>query len=222
MCELCPNVTITSATGPTSPTQSGYVTFNGIPSTCASLKTCPGTSSGGTYPSDNYVFRNGPSDACVTVTLEDDSPSVNMLATVYSGSYNPANPDKCANYLADGGNVVGASAGNPIQAFSFKVGPNATFVVNVIAGLTTLAPYKLTVTGGDCRPLLNVTPVGGNNVQLDWTTAAAGFGLEKTNQLVVGATNWLPVTNVPAVVNSRFMVTNNAASGSQFYRLHKP
>jgi hypothetical protein len=69
--------------------------------------------------------------------------------------------------------------------------------------------------------VLNITPVGGNNVKLDWTTAAAGYALERTNKLV-GATNWQPVTNVPAIVNSRFQVTNGPATGNQFYRLHKP
>ena len=221
MCELCPNVTITAATGAGSVMQTNYLAPNGTPSTCGAPKACPGTIPGSTWPSDNYTFRNGPSDACVTVTVEDDSPVVQMLATVYLGSYDPMNSDKCINYLADGGNVIQVPS-NPTQTFSFMVASNATFIVNIIASSTLTAPYKLTVTGGDCRPMLNVTPVGAQNVQLDWTTAAAGFGLESTNTLGGGGTNWPPVTNVPVVVNSRFMVTNNAATSNQFYRLHKP
>jgi subtilisin-like proprotein convertase family protein len=222
LCELCPNVTIASATGPTSPTQTNYINYAGTPSVCGVPNPCPGNGPGGTtYPCDNYTFRNGPSNACVTVTVEDDSPSVVMLATVYSGSYNPANPDKCVNYLADGGNIIGGL--NPIQSFSFNAAPNAIFVVNIIANTaSSTAPYKLTVSGGDCRPVLNITPVSGNNVKLDWTTAAAGYVLERTNKLVAGAANWQSVTNVPAVVNSRFQVTNGPAAGNQFYRLHKP
>src|ERR1017187_10932863 len=104
-----------------------------------------------------------------------------MLATVYSGSYNLANPDKCVNYLADGGNII--SSVNMIQTFSFNVLSNATFVVNIIANTTaSTAPYRLTVSGGDCRPVLNITPVGANNVRLDWTTAAAGYGLESRSE----------------------------------------
>ncbi|HWX23003.1 MAG TPA: autotransporter-associated beta strand repeat-containing protein [Candidatus Binatia bacterium] len=221
LCELCPNVTISGALGPTSPTQTGYVNFNGIPSTCGVAKACPGTFGAGPYPSDNYVFRNGPTNACVTVTVENDSPTVQMLATVYSGSYNLTNADKCVNYLADGGFIIQFS--NPTQAFSFNVAPNATFVVNLIASAPApVCPYKLTVSGGDCRPVLNITPAGAQNVQLDWTTAAAGFRLERTNHLVSGVTNWAPVTNIPIVVNSRFLVTNSAAISNQFYRLHKP
>jgi autotransporter-associated beta strand protein len=216
LCELCPNATIFSATGPLL-MQTNFVNPNGVPSVCGVAKVCPGTS-GGVVPSDNYTFRNGPSDACVTVTLENHSASLGMLAAAYSAGFNPANPDKCVNFLADCGNVVGV--GNPIQAFSFNVASNATFVVNLVAGGPI--PYKLTVTGGDCRPVLNITPVAGNNVKLDWTTAAAGYALERTNKLVPGAANWQPVTNVPAVVNSRFQVTNGPTSGNQFYRLHKP
>ena len=144
-----------------------------------------------------------------------------MLATVYAGSYSLTNGDKCVNYLADGGNIIYYV--NPIQAFSFNVASNATFVVNLIANTTLgITPYRLTVTGGECRPLLDITPAGGNNVQLDWTTAAPGYVLERTNSLVVGQTNWPLVTNVPVVVNSRFQVTNSAAGGGQFYHLHHP
>jgi subtilisin-like proprotein convertase family protein len=221
LCELCPNTTITAATGPASLTQNGYVNYNGIPSICGVPKVCPGTFPGGTFPSDNYVFRNGPTDACVTVTVEDDSPSVQLLATVYSGSFDRTNANKCLNYLADGGNIISAS--NPTQAFSFNISSNATFVVNIIAGSSGFtAPYKLTVSGGNCLPVLRITPAGGNKVQLDWTTAAAGYGLVSTNLLTSNSTNWPPVTNVPAVVNSRFVVTNSAGIGNQFYRLHKP
>jgi autotransporter-associated beta strand protein len=220
ICALCPSVTIFGATGPASPTQPGYVNYNGIPSSCGAPKVCPGTVAVGSYPSDNYTFVNGPSDACITVTVEDESPTVAMLATVYSGSYDVTNANKCLNYLADGGNVLSSS--NPSQVFSFNVASNATFVVNIIANSSATAPYQLTVSGGDCRPVLNITRVATNNVQLDWTTAAAGFGLQRTNPLVgVGAT-WQPVTNIPIVVNSRFRVTNNAAIGNQFFRLYKP
>jgi autotransporter-associated beta strand protein len=217
LCELCPNVTIYSATGSLL-TQTNYVIPNGLPSICGVAKVCPGTVPAGPYPADNYTFRNGPSDACVTITLENHSPSAGMVAAVYSGSFNPANPDRCVNYLADCGNIV--NSGNPTQTFSFNAASNATFVVNVVSGGPL--PYKLTVSGGDCRPVLNITPVIGNNVKLDWTTAAAGYLLEKTNSLAGGVANWQAVTNVPAVVNSRFQVTNGPTTGNQFYRLHKP
>ncbi len=219
-CELCPNVVIAGAAGPASLTQSNYVNISGTASMCGAPHACPGTSPSITpYPCDDYTFRNGPSDACITVTVENDSQVAALLAAAYSGTYNPLSPDKCVNYLADCGNTI--FFGTP-QTFSFSVAANAVFVVNVISSTpAVIAPYKLTVTGGDCRPMLNINPVPGNKVKLDWTTAAADYLLETTNHIVVGATNWPAITNVPSVVNSRFVVTNNA-TGSQFYRLHKP
>src|SRR4029077_15499812 len=140
LCELCPNVVITSATG-TLLTQTNYVAPNGVPSACGVAKVCPGTTVDGPYPSDNYTFRNGPSDACITITLENQASSFGMLTAVYSGSFNLANSNSCVNYLADCGNVVRSPA-NPIQAFSFNIASNATFVVNIVSGAS--GPYKLT------------------------------------------------------------------------------
>ncbi len=144
-----------------------------------------------------------------------------MLSAVYTLGYDPSNPNKCINYLADCGNVI--SSINPTQSYSFMAASNGVYVVNVISSSpATLTPYTLTVSGGDCRPVLNINPAGPGKVQFDWTTAAANYRLESTNTLVVGATNWFGLTNVPIVVNSHYQVTNNAPPGSQFYRLHKP
>jgi len=219
LCELYPNVVITSAMGPDTPTQPGLLTYNGVPSSCGVAKPCPGTTGSGPWPYNNYTFRNGPAAACITVTVENYSAGTALLATVYSGSYNPANSDKCINYLADGGVVMDSGTSH---TFSFNVASNATFVLNLIASGSTLTPYKLTVSGGDCRPVLNITPIAANNVRLDWTTAAAGYGLEKTNAVGSGAAVWPPVPGAPAVINSRFVTTNSTAGGREFYRLHKP
>ena len=219
-CELCPEVTLTGATGPSSPTQAGNITISGIPSGCGVPKVCPGTAGATPHPSENYVFRNGPSNACITVTLANQSPIVAMLVTAYTNSYNPANPDRCVNYLADGGNVVDVF--NPTQAFSFNLSADAVFVVNVIGSTATLAPYRLTVTGGDCRPVLNIAAASTTQAVLDWTTAAVGYRLERTNNLPSVSNVWHSVPAVPSVVNSRFTVTNDVNNTNQFYRLVKP
>ena len=221
-CELCSDVTLTGATGPASPTQSAYVNFTGLPSACGVPKVCPGTTIGGPYPSESYVFRNGASNACITVTLENESPTVAMLVTAYTNSYSPTNADKCLNYLADGGKTV-SGPGMP-ESFAFNLSAEAVFVVNVIGSSTgTVAPYRLTVAGGDCRPELQVTALGGNKALLGWTTAAAGYQLESTNALVTGGSSlWSPISTVPTVINGRFNVTNNVAAPNQFYHLRKP
>ena len=219
MCELCPNVTIRGATGIGSALQQNYVAL-GAPSVCGIAKPCPGTQpTGGSYPADVYTFRNGPSDACITVTVENNATNGSILAAAYLGVVDLANTNRCLNYLADAGLPV--SIANPSQTFSFTVGSNAVFSLDLITDYTVALPYTLTVTGGDCRPALNIAPAGGGNVQLDWSTAAGGYALESTNKLVTAATAWPGVTNVPIVVNSHFRVTNNAAAAGQFYRLHK-
>jgi autotransporter-associated beta strand protein len=214
LCELCPNVVITSATGPANPF-AAYLNPNGIPSICGVAKACPGIA-GGSYPTENYRFRNGPANACITVTLENPSPSFGMVVAAYTDGYNPANPDKCANYLADAGNI--GFAGVPLT-FSFDVAANAAFVVNVLAGGD--GPYKLTVTGGDCQPALNITDVGAGKALLDWTTAAPGYQLESTNSLSATSPVWQPAGSAPVVVNSRFTATNNISGTNQFFRLRK-
>ena len=87
-------------------------------------------------------------------------------------------------------------------------------------------PYTLTVDGGSCRPRLNITRLAPNLYDLDWTTAAVGYGLERTNVL----TNpphplWVPVTFPPATISGgRFHVihTNPPPVTNNFFQLRKP
>ena len=78
------------------------------------------------------------------------------------------------------------------------------------------------MTSGDCRPALNISALPGNKALLDWTTAVPGYGLVSTYTRVRGVTNRSPVTTVPAVINSRFSVTNAVAGTNRFFRLRKP
>jgi hypothetical protein len=196
--------------------QNGYVTPNGVPSVCGVAKSCPGTS-GGIYPSESFRFQNGPSDACITVTLENPSGSHAMVAAAYTDAFNPTNVDKCVNYLGDAGFVVFNSLP---RSFSFDVASNATFVVNLVSG--GYGPYKLTVSGGDCRPVLNITAAGATQAVLDWSTAAAGYHLEHTNAVPGNAPVWPPVVGAPVIVNGRYTVTNQITGTNQFFRLRKP
>jgi len=216
ICELCPDVTIKSYTGPATPLQSGYLQANGTASSCGSLKPCPATGVG-SYPAENFTFLNGPADACITVIASHQNPSGSLVAAAYLGSFNPAG-DKCINYLADGGYYVNVS--HPSQAFSFNVPANAVFVINVVTDIGGM-PYTLSVSGGNCRPVLNIAQAGPSNVELDWTTAAPGYRLEGTNQL--NGVPWVPIPPYPpVVVGGKFTVTNAVANTNFFYRLHKP
>ncbi len=215
ICELCPDVTIKSYTGPTTPLQSGYLQANNVVSACGSVKACPPTG-GGNYPAESFTFRNGPSDACITVIASHQNPSGSLVAAAYLGSFNPA-AGLCVNYLADAGYYVNAS--HPSQAFSFDVPANAVFVINVLTDVGGM-PYTLAVSGGNCRPVLNATRAGASNLELGWTTAAPGYRLEGASPL--NGVPWVAIPpNPPVVVDSKFKVTNTMNPTNYFYRLHK-
>jgi len=217
-CELCPSITINGALGTNSLQETARLTRDGTNTVCGVAKVCPGTFPPATaHAYDAYQFKNGPSNACITVTLT--APLADLFSAAYLGSFNPTN--LCANYLADAGN----STQNLLtpRTYSFNVAANASFVVivnEVDSGEG--GAYTLDVAGGDCRPVLNITAANPTQAALDWTTAAVGYQLESTNRLVTGVTNWNPVATVPVVVNGRFNVTNNLNPSNSFFRLRKP
>ncbi|HQE90728.1 MAG TPA: autotransporter-associated beta strand repeat-containing protein [Verrucomicrobiota bacterium] len=215
ICELCPDATIQSYIGAETPLQAGYLQANGIASACGSVKACPPLGSG-SYPAENFTFRNGPSNACITVVVSHSDPFAALAAAAYLDSFNPA-AGLCVNYLGDAGFYVNAA--HPSQAFSFQVPAYAVFIINVVSDSIGM-PYTLAVSGGDCRPLLNISRVGASHMALDWTTAAPGYRLEAASQL--NGAPWETVPPYPPrVVNSRFAVSN-AMENLKFYRLHKP
>ncbi len=65
-------------------------------------------------------------------------------------------------------------------------------------------------------PSLTATRVG-QNLVLSWPISAPGYTLQSTTSL--SAPNWKPVAKVPVVVGNQYYVTNNSASGNNFYRL---
>ncbi len=218
-CDLCPNVTINGALGTNDLQMNPRLTRDGTNSVCGVLKSCPGPfPSPGNRGYEAYRFQNGPSNACITVTLA--APLADIFCAAYLNSFTPA--DLCSNYLADAGNST-QNLPTP-RTFSFNVAANATFVlvVNVVDPGGSGA-FTLDVHGSDCLPRLNITQVATNKVALDWTTASsAGFSLETTNHLPPVGPPWPAVPTVPVVVNSRYVVTNNISTSNQFYRLRKP
>jgi autotransporter-associated beta strand protein len=214
VCDLCPNVTLASAIGISNPGQSDRLSRNGSPSSCAVPTGCPGNVFLDSPNYDTFTFRNGPSNACINVTLT--SAAADVFSATYLGSYDPS--DLCSNYLADSGNSTFDAGGS--VSYSFSVSSNATFIVEVNSIFGSAGPYKISVTGGDCRPVLNIKPAG-TNVVVNWTTAAAGYQLERTNSLPA-LTNWSAVPEIPGIVSGRYQVTNGVPGNTkQFYRLHK-
>jgi sugar lactone lactonase YvrE len=69
-------------------------------------------------------------------------------------------------------------------------------------------------------PLLHAQ-VFENSFILSWPAWATGYALETSTSLK-GTSSWAPVTNVPAIVDSQYTVTNAVSGGSRFYRLRSP
>jgi len=186
-------------------------------SSCGANKVCPGVAADATLRHyEAYPFFNGASNACITVTL---TAGCDLFSAAYLGSYDPTN--LCANYLGDPAVSTGPSGGT--SSFSVNVPSNTLFtivVAEVDSGLCA-SPYRLTVSGGDCTPLLRAAPAGPQQVSLGWPVIAGGYKLEATPSL--SATNWAALTNIPVATTNRFNVLDSSVTPSnKFYRLHKP
>jgi autotransporter-associated beta strand protein len=215
-CESCPeDRVIRGILGVGSLVQTNRLVRDGNRSICGVSKICPGiTEMPGDRFYDAYTFENGESNACITVTLQSDCL---LFSAAYTNAYNPLN--LCENYLAD----MGSSA--PSNHYSFNVGRAARFVVVVHAvDPGDACGYTLSVDGGSCRPILNITRIPSNRVDIDWTTAAPGYLLERTNVLRNPSAAWPVVTGTPSISGGRFHVIDNIAlpPTNRFYRLRKP
>jgi len=216
-CESCPERTFLGSISTSSQVQDGRLFRDGNESACGTNKLCPGpTSVGSPRFFDAYTFQNGESDACITVVF---NPDCDLFCAAYTNSYNPSNV--CENYLADPG--ASPLSGNT-NTYLFRVGAGARFVIVVNqATASAFCGYRLDVSGGSCRPVLDIARASGNRVVLDWTTAAIGYSLERTNTLSdPSASAWQAATPAPVIINSRFQVTNNTTGAANFYRLRKP
>jgi hypothetical protein len=156
----CTPIVITGSIDLNDPTQTDRLFRDGVPSTCAAPKLCPGLFGDGLlHHYDAYTFTNTTgATQCVTVDVNTACEGTNFIfTTAYLGSFDPTN--LCSNYLADEG-----SSPFPTAPFSFSVEDGQTFVL-VVAEVTADAgcpSYTLTVDGlcggGTPTPTPTVTP----------------------------------------------------------------
>src|SRR5690348_14006269 len=111
------------------PTQTDRLFRDGVPSTCGSPKTFPGTLTG-TFRhvvTGAYTNTTG-STVCAIVTLTTDATcAADVFATAYSGNFDPSNLG--TNYLADSGSsLIGASQS---ESFAMSVPANGSVVFNI-------------------------------------------------------------------------------------------
>jgi autotransporter-associated beta strand protein len=217
LCESCPDRTIVGTLSLLSASHANAMIRSGTASSCAAPKTCPLALLAPARRYQTIPFVNGESNACVTVTLTADQP---LFSAAYSPAFEPAS--LCAGYLGDLG---GAVSNHLSGSYSFWVPARARFEVVVEENVPGAGgTFTLDVRGGSCRPLLGIRPAGPDRVVLDWTTAALGWQLVQTNQLVNAPhPPWPPVDGQPVVVGSRWQLTNSIGGATnRFYQLRAP
>ncbi|HEU4388535.1 MAG TPA: HYR domain-containing protein [Blastocatellia bacterium] len=160
----CPPATITGTIGQgstdypsSSGVQSARVSQNGVDSSCAAPKTCPGVSSvGSSFAFDSYNFVNDSgSPACVTFTFPTACGVNNAVHPVaYLGSFDPANP--CTNYIGDIGHSINASESGAFSV-TFPANSSVVLVVHEVGSQPGCADYSFSVSGLPCQLPCTIT-----------------------------------------------------------------
>ncbi|MGF2411734.1 choice-of-anchor J domain-containing protein [Ferruginibacter sp.] len=176
---------------------------DGVGSTCAGAKVCPGAFGTGPYFYDTYTMQNNTcASQCVTVNYIANVGGGDVFVAAYNGSFSPAN--LCTNYMADGGSS--SLSGGAAVTFTFNIPANATVVfVAMAAQISTACPsYTMTVTGINCAPPPTCTPPTSSilgqatipgptvnlfNEQFDGTIPPAGWPVQNLSS-PVGVTGW--------------------------------
>jgi autotransporter-associated beta strand protein len=215
-CALCADGTIyTNTLDASGAMMAQVVGQDTVPSTCSSPKVCPGYMNSPRYY-HAYPFYNSGSNSCVTVVLT--SFGGDLISSAFLGTVNTTNFTVCSTYLANCGLSTGGAG---TRTYSFNVPSNSIFIVVINNWTGGGGTYRLSVSGGNCTPALNISPAGSAQVDVNWPTVAGGYQLEATPSLPTSA--WTLVTNEPIAIGNLFNVTNSSASPTnRFYRLHKP
>jgi hypothetical protein len=69
-------------------------------------------------------------------------------------------------------------------------------------------------------PLLRIFITTTNTAVVAWPSPSTGFNLQQHTNLLT--TNWVSVTNIPALVGSERQVIISPPTGNRFFRLFKP
>ncbi|MBL7731041.1 MAG: choice-of-anchor J domain-containing protein [Chitinophagaceae bacterium] len=195
---------------------SGRLTRNGVTSSCAAPKICPGSfSPGTTYRYRTHTFTNPLAiPQCITVTHQNTGASGAPHLSIHNGVFDPANI--CTNYLADFGS-------SPLATFSvtftFTLPASATITLVVTeTAVGGLGSYSVTLDG--CQPACDGTPAPGNtistvpsvcpgiNFTLSLQNTTTGAGVNYQWQRSASASG--PWTNFGS--NTATQVTNQAAA----------
>lgn len=192
------------------------------PTVCGDEPAVDYYASPGSFYYKTYTFHNqSEAETCVSVTLNTACTGVNAIASsAHLGGYNP--PLAWTNVLGYIGEDPGYDAAPRSYSFLAPGLSEITIVVSATESFTPCGGFTLQVASPDlCPAALAIWPTGDDKVQLDWSTGAAGYLLQKNTSLLA-PTNWIFVPNIPVVSGDRFVVTNEPIDPEAFFRLLKP
>ena len=148
----------------------------------------------------DFKLSGDPADDCLTFAIE----GTNQFAL--AGRFIPPDVTHHSGYLE-----VSKLAGTNAEFFFGITGGTSTNVTVAVDGIRFYALEK---------PVLSAQPAG-NQLVLSWPLSASDFVLESSPTLAFSNV-WTLVTNVPAVQDFQYSLTNSLNGPGNFYRLRKP
>jgi hypothetical protein len=159
--------------------------------------------------------------------LYNPSPSLGQMLTSLPASLSWSAVSGATNYnLYFGLGVTNAlqQTGTNVATASFAFPSVATqtvyywqVVANTPSGSIQGPYWWFNVLSTNPPPVVAVGSAGGNQLMLSWPALYSSFALQTTTNLTTG--NWITVTNPYITIGTNFVVTNNMAGNSGFYRL---
>ncbi len=162
-----------------------------------------------------FLWKNGVMTNLGTLGTHSQAWGINSKSQVV-GTSGTTHPNLRAFLWENGGPMLDLNQlippGSPVVAVAYAINNRGEILCNGTneQGLFLLVPTP---------PVLDIARVE-NNVVLSWPTNHTGYTLEAGTN-VSPVSNWTPVPGTSSIVGNRYTITNNAASGNQFFRLRR-
>ena len=159
-----------------------------------------------------------PADALLGVFLDDTQPNLSAAPHPYTNAITAATsaPElKQPFFIGDG--LTGTGTGS-LQRFIVPAGATRPFRdMDGFQWNNNRGNYSVTVQSA---PQLSIIQTANSQVQLSWPTNATGYSLEYVTNLA--SLGWTVVTNNPAVVADKFVLTIDPSCWQQYFKLSNP
>lgn len=174
----------------------------------------------------NFVFHSSASD--FFVELNGPAPGTGYDQVKVRGSVGLSNAVLHATLgfpsaISNNFTIIDNDGADAVAGTFNGLAQNATVFINGV-------PFRISYTGGSGNdvvltqlvglPMLSIQLVAATNVVLSWPTNVSSFTLEAKPSLAPGS--WSPVSPLPIVTGTNFVVTNTATGTQRYYRLRNP